>query len=150
MNSASVFSSVSLYLGQLGCVSSSDGTPCDTPLSQASRVKRRNKKKRPITIGSTTIIPLKGAETWNIFYFVLFYGMFRVRNLSSSARVTDPHNLPADPNPAFHWNVENADPDSAPYQSYANLRPLVYRPSWFHFVSPRLHYERSRHSTAPF
>ncbi len=75
-NSASVLSFVSLCLGQLGCVSSSDGTPCDTPLSQASRVKRRNKKKRPITIGSTTIIPLKGAQTWTFFKYS-FYGMFR-------------------------------------------------------------------------
>ncbi len=109
------------YLGQLGCVSSSDGTPCDTPLSQASRVKRRNKKKRPITIGSTTIIPLKGAQTWTFlkFRFTVFFESPRhrifVRNSSSSAEVADPHNLNADPDPAFHWNVENADPDSAPH-----------------------------------
>lgn len=51
------------FPGQLGCVSSTDGQPCDTPLSQSGRVKRRNnKKKRPITIGSTTIIPLKGGR----------------------------------------------------------------------------------------
>jgi hypothetical protein len=40
---------------------------------------------------------------------------FWVRNLSSSAGVADPHNLNADPDPAIHWNVENADPDSVPH-----------------------------------
>jgi hypothetical protein len=34
----------------------------------------------------------------------------------------------ADPNPFFHFNAD-AEPDAAPHQSDANLRPLVYRPS---------------------
>ncbi len=38
-----------------------------------------------------------------------------MRNLSSSAGVAVPSNFHADPNSAFHWNVENADPDSAPH-----------------------------------
>ena len=43
-----------------GCVKADDGTPCDTPASQASRAaNKKKKKKKPITIGSTTIIPIK-------------------------------------------------------------------------------------------
>ena len=47
-----------LVSGQQGCVKVEDGTPCETPVSQTGRVKRKKKKKQ-ITIGSTTIIPLK-------------------------------------------------------------------------------------------
>ena len=48
-------------LGQLGCVRTEDGAPCEVPTSQTSRVKKKRKKKQ-ITIGSTTIIPLKGRD----------------------------------------------------------------------------------------
>jgi sentrin-specific protease 7 len=54
------FVCVICFPGQEGCVKAEDGTPCDTPPSQASRAQNKKKKrKKPITIGSTTIIPLK-------------------------------------------------------------------------------------------
>lgn len=58
------FVCVICFPGQMGCVKADDGTPCDTPASQVSRVanKKNKKKKKPITIGSTTIIPLKGRD----------------------------------------------------------------------------------------
>jgi hypothetical protein len=65
----------------------------------------------------------KDVKNLQIILFILF-------------RVADPHlfNADKDPDPAFHWNAaptfrSNADPDPAPYQSAANLRPLVYIPS---------------------
>jgi hypothetical protein len=65
----------------------------------------------------------------------------------------DPQNhFNVDPDPSFHFNADpdptfyfTADPDPAPYQSDANLLPLVYRPlhpPWLHFKHPRLHCER--------
>jgi hypothetical protein len=51
----------------------------------------------------------------------------------------DPHYFYEDLDPTFHFNEDpdrtyhfNADPDPAD-QNGANLRPLVYRPSRFHF-----------------
>ncbi len=38
--------------------------------------------------------------------------------------ISESHHVSADPDPTFHFN---ADPDLAPNQSDANLRPLVYR-----------------------
>ena len=53
-----------------GCVKADDGTPCDTPASQASRAaNKKKKKKKPITIGSTTIIPIKV----KIFFYEQIY-----------------------------------------------------------------------------
>ncbi len=52
-----------------GCVKADDGTPCDTPASQASRAaNKKKKKKKPITIGSTTIIPIKVKKFCLEFY----------------------------------------------------------------------------------
>jgi len=61
------FVCVICYPGQLGCVRSEDGAPCEVPSSQTTRVKKRKKKKQ-ITIGSTTIIPLKGREDLRLTY----------------------------------------------------------------------------------
>jgi hypothetical protein len=53
-------------------------------------------------------------------------------------RVADLHHFNAELDPAFHFDAdsdlallfnEDPDPDPAPHQSNANLRPLVYRPS---------------------
>jgi sentrin-specific protease 7 len=55
------FVCVICYPGQLGCVRTEDGAPCEAPLSQSGRLKKKKKKKQ-ITIGSTTIIPLKGRD----------------------------------------------------------------------------------------
>ncbi len=48
------------------------------------------------------------------------------------SRVTDSYHFDEDPDPAFNFN---ADPD--PYQSDANLRQLVYRPSRAPFEPPQ-------------
>jgi hypothetical protein len=44
------------------------------------------------------------------------------------SRVADPHPFNTDPDPFFHF-IADLDLESAPHQSDANLRPLVYRPS---------------------
>jgi len=58
------FVCVICFPGQTGCVRADDLTPCETPPGQArnrSRMKKKNSNsKKPLTIGSTTIIPLKG------------------------------------------------------------------------------------------
>jgi len=61
------FVCVICFPGQSGCVKADDGvTPCDPPPGQArGRQGRGGKKKtvkKPLTIGSTTIIPLKGGR----------------------------------------------------------------------------------------
>ena len=59
------FVCVICYPGQMGCVNAETGEKCETPASQArsrgNRTKRKTVKK-PMTIGSTTIIPLKGKD----------------------------------------------------------------------------------------
>eukprot|EP00090_Calanus_glacialis_P044531 TRINITY_DN7950_c0_g1_i1.p1 TRINITY_DN7950_c0_g1~~TRINITY_DN7950_c0_g1_i1.p1 ORF type:complete len:1263 (-),score=483.66 TRINITY_DN7950_c0_g1_i1:324-3560(-) len=58
------FVCVICFPGQSGCVRADDLTPCETPPGQArnrNRMKKKNSNsKKPLTIGSTTIIPLKG------------------------------------------------------------------------------------------
>jgi len=50
------------FPGQNGCQRFEDGTPCETPPpKERSRKAKRKSKKGPLTIGSTTIIPLKGS-----------------------------------------------------------------------------------------
>eukprot|EP00092_Neocalanus_flemingeri_P016495 GFUD01017849.1.p1 GENE.GFUD01017849.1~~GFUD01017849.1.p1 ORF type:complete len:1547 (+),score=557.86 GFUD01017849.1:282-4922(+) len=59
------FVCVICFPGQSGCVRADDGvTPCDPPPGQARGRSRQKKKsvKKPLTIGSTTIIPLKGRQ----------------------------------------------------------------------------------------
>ena len=51
------------FPGQSGCVRADDGAPCETPPGQTrarNRQKKKSVNKKPVTIGSTTIIPLKG------------------------------------------------------------------------------------------
>jgi len=58
------FVCVICFPGQAGCVRAEDGAPCDLPPGQVrgrSKQKKKNVKK-PLTIGSTTIIPLKGRQ----------------------------------------------------------------------------------------
>ena len=59
------FVCVICFPGQIGCVNAETGEKCETPASQArsrgSRGKRKTVKK-PMTIGSTTIIPIKGSS----------------------------------------------------------------------------------------
>ena len=59
------FVCVICFPGQIGCVNAETGEQCETPASQArprgSKPKRKAVKK-PMTIGSTTIIPLKGKD----------------------------------------------------------------------------------------
>ncbi len=50
------------------------------------------------------------------------------------SRVADPHYLNADPDPSFNFN---ADTEPSLHQSYANLRPPVYRPSMAPFLTSR-------------
>jgi len=56
------FVCVICFPGQMGCVRVEDGQPCEPPASQTSRVKKKKPKKKQITIGSTTIIPIKGRD----------------------------------------------------------------------------------------
>jgi len=59
------FVCVICFPGQSGCVRADDGvTPCDPPPGQARGRSKQKKKsvKKPLTIGSTTIIPLKGRQ----------------------------------------------------------------------------------------
>ncbi len=51
--------------------------------------------------------------------------------------------LTVDLDPTFHFNADS-DPGPSPYQSAANSRLLVYKPSTAHFGPPRLHCERLR------
>jgi hypothetical protein len=44
--------------------------------------------------------------------------------MKALGRVADPRRFKANPDPACHFN---ADPD--PHLNYANMRPVVYRPS---------------------
>jgi len=66
------FVCVICFPGQSGCVRADDGAPCETPPGQArarNRQKKKSVNKKPVTIGSTTIIPLKGrGDTDNIRY----------------------------------------------------------------------------------
>jgi len=58
------FVCVICFPGQTGCLRMDDLTPCETPPGQQARnrnkSKKKNSNKKPLTIGSTTIIPLKG------------------------------------------------------------------------------------------
>jgi len=66
------FVCVICFPGQTGCVRADDGAPCETPPGQTrarNRQKKKSVNKKPVTIGSTTIIPLKGrGDTDNIRY----------------------------------------------------------------------------------
>jgi len=48
------------FPGQSGCQKFEDGSPCETPPPRERKPKRKS-RKGPLTIGSTTIIPLKGS-----------------------------------------------------------------------------------------
>ena len=60
------FVCVICFPGQMGCVNAQTGERCETPASQArprsNKTIKRKAVKKPMTIGSTTIIPIKGKE----------------------------------------------------------------------------------------
>jgi len=65
------FVCVICFPGQSGCVRAEDGLPCETPPGQArarNRQKKKSVNKKPLTIGSTTIIPLKGRGQGDISF----------------------------------------------------------------------------------
>jgi hypothetical protein len=66
---------------------------------------------------------------------------FPLYHLFNHNRAADPHHIYADTDPSFHFK---ADPDAAPHQSDANLRPLVADG----FILARLYCERQLPSMA--
>jgi len=57
------FVCVICFPGQLGCTRFDDNRPCSPPPSQVNRrAKKKRKERKPLQIGSTTIIPLKSGD----------------------------------------------------------------------------------------
>ncbi len=60
----------------------------------------------------------------------------RVLRVYASIFVADPHHADVDPDPTFHFDLDpnltfkfGANPDPAPHESDANLRPLAFTDS---------------------
>merc|ERR1719187_2912955 len=58
------FVCVICFPGQVGCTRFDDGSPCSPPPTRANQRKKKvkRKEKKPLQIGSTTIIPLKSGD----------------------------------------------------------------------------------------
>jgi len=57
------FVCVICFPGKVGCTRFDDDRPCSPPPSQANRrIKKKKRERKPLQIGSTTIIPLKSGD----------------------------------------------------------------------------------------